>query len=78
MGKPCQLTIKENLRRYHVFSLLEDKAGTFGLALLGRAFIGTMAKRFTNFTERQGFPTIGLDVLRRINQGISGLARMAG
>jgi len=53
------------------FSLLEDKAGTFGLALLG----GRLSVRWQNVYQlygAQGLPHNRVGCMRRINQGISG------
>ena len=47
-------TIKENLRRFHVFSLLEDSKGILWFGTIGGGVYRYDGKIFTNFTTNEG------------------------
>lgn len=47
-------TLKEHLRRYHVFSLLEDRKGNLWFGTIGAGAYHFDGKGFTNFTEKDG------------------------
>jgi len=47
-------TNKEGLRRFHVFSVLEDKAGNLWFGTIGAGVYRYDGKSFTNFTTEEG------------------------
>jgi ligand-binding sensor domain-containing protein len=47
-------TNKENLRRFHVFSVLEDKSGNLWFGTIGAGLYRYDGKSFTNFTTKEG------------------------
>lgn len=63
------ITLKKGLRQFHVFSVLEDKAGHLWFGTIGAGAYYYDGQSFTNFTMKNGLAGDAIDCIMEDNKG---------
>lgn len=71
-------TNKEGLKRYHVFSLLEDTAGNIWFGTIGAGVYRYDGKTFTNFTTQDGLAHNSIGCFMEDENGLLWIGTMDG